>query len=108
MSLYRIIDTNQRERGPFSAERICQRIADGRSDAQTKVQIEGSDEWIQLGDIPEFAEPLRWGDHPPPNPAASEAPTTVVVEAAQEPTKRCARSEERRVGKECRSRWTPY
>lgn len=90
MSLYRIIDTNQRERGPFSAERICQRIADGRSDAQTKVQVEGSDEWIQLGDIPEFAEPLRWGDHPPPNPAASEAPTTVVVEAAQEPTKRCA------------------
>ena len=29
-------------------------------------------------------------------------------EEEKKETKRCGRSEERRVGKECRSRWSPY
>ena len=75
MSSYKIIDTNQRERGPFDAGRICERIADGRSDAQTPVQVEGSGEWKRLGELPEFAGALRAAaaspesaKAPPPSP----------------------------------------
>ena len=39
-----------------------------------------------------------------PKKVESEAPT-VIVESAE---KGDVRSEERRVGKECRSRWSPY
>ena len=89
MPLYRIIDTNERERGPFSAERIAQRIADGRANSHTKVQIEGSDEWIPLGNLPEFSETL-WGGHAPSNTAAPEPGARVGVEPDRAPTKRCA------------------
>jgi hypothetical protein len=93
MPLYRIIDTNQKERGPFDAERICVRIADGRSDAQTKARIEGTDEWRRLGDLPEFAEALKQGELPPPMPSAPSAasktssPAAAVPESVLGPTR---------------------
>jgi hypothetical protein len=65
MLSYRILDTNQRERGRFTAERIFERISDGRSDARTKVQVEGTGEWTELGNLPEFAERLKSDKLPP-------------------------------------------
>ena len=85
MPLYRIIDTNQKERGPFDAERICVRIADGRSDAQTKARIEGTDEWRRLGDLPEFAEALKQGELPPPIPSVPPAASKTSNSAAAVP-----------------------
>ena len=32
----------------------------------------------------------------------------IIIDSASDLTKEQARSEERRVGKECRSRWSPY
>jgi hypothetical protein len=55
MARYKIIDTNGREQGPFSAEEICEQIESARSDALTKVQVEGGDEWRRLGELREFA-----------------------------------------------------
>src|SRR5260221_8921294 len=44
---------------------------------------------------------------PPPKPSGDNSPTTNVVGAPAAPGG-SGRSEERRVGKECRSRWSPY
>src|SRR3712207_2393055 len=48
--------------------------------------------------LPASTEAPPAGDVAPPAPAPPEAPAEAAV----------ARSEERRVGKECRSRWSPY
>jgi len=68
---YHIIDANQVQRGPFSRERICQRIREGRSDAQTKVRADGGNEWVTLGELAEFAEAWSPSEPPPPAPAAA-------------------------------------
>ena len=56
-----------------------------------------SDEFADL-DATAQAEWVRTG----------KASPVELVEAAIERTTRLDRSEERRVGKECRSRWSPY
>ena len=43
------------EYGPASAEQIRQWIAEGRVDAETKLQAEGTAEWRPLAEVPEFA-----------------------------------------------------
>ena len=45
------------EYGPVSAEQIRQWIAEGRVNAETKLQPEGSAEWTRLAEVPEFAAP---------------------------------------------------
>jgi prepilin-type processing-associated H-X9-DG protein len=69
--MYKIIGADQKEYGPVSAEQINQWIAQGRVNAQTKVQAEGG-EWKALIDFPEFAASLgnRAATLSPP-PAAS-------------------------------------
>ena len=49
-----------------------------------------------LGELPENTE--RWPIHRQPPRFDEQSGTTEILE----------RSEERRVGKECRSRWSPY
>src|SRR5258706_918547 len=51
-------------------------------------------------DVAEVA--LREPEPPKPEPPAEEKPPTATPSVAM------VRSEERRVGKECRSRWSPY
>ena len=48
--------------------------------------------------------------HEPPRFAAKGQPLSILakVQVGDSPIKAVTRSEERRVGKECRSRWSPY
>src|SRR2546428_274608 len=52
-------------------------------------------------DLTQEGYPLRWKYRPDVNPSA-------LGTACCDAVNRGARSEERRVGKECRSRWSPY
>ena len=56
--MYKIIGGDQKEYGPVSIEQMRQWIAEGRVNAQTSVQLEGTTEWKPLGSLPEFAELL--------------------------------------------------
>ena len=60
--MYKIIGGDQREYGPITAEQLRQWIAEGRANAQTKVQVEGSSEWKPLASMPELASAVG----PPP------------------------------------------
>lgn len=53
--MYKIIGADGREYGPISADGLRQWIAEGRANAQTKVQVEGSTDWKRLADLPEFS-----------------------------------------------------
>src|SRR2546427_5732883 len=55
---------------------------------------------------PAPATPCRIGRSPQRFPAPSIGPTRSLAHPPRSPSD--ARSEERRVGKECRSRWSPY
>lgn len=65
--MYKIIGGDGREYGPVSADQLRQWVAEGRANAQTRVQPEGSTEWVALGTVPEFAGTA--GVVPPPAPA---------------------------------------
>jgi hypothetical protein len=56
MANYKIIGADLLEYGPVSAEQIRQWIAEGRVNAKTKLQAEGTAEWKPLAEVPEFAE----------------------------------------------------
>ena len=64
--MYRIIGADQKEYGPITLDQIRRWIAEGRINAQTKVQPEGAAEWKTLAEVPELAVllPIR-----PPLPA---------------------------------------
>jgi TM2 domain-containing membrane protein YozV len=53
--MYKIIGADGREYGPVTVEQVHQWLREGRANAQTKVQPEGSTEWKTLAEIPEFA-----------------------------------------------------
>jgi hypothetical protein len=53
--MYKIIGANQAEYGPVSAEQLRQWITEGRADANTMAQAEGTTEWKPLREFPEFA-----------------------------------------------------
>jgi TM2 domain-containing membrane protein YozV len=55
--MYKIIGADGREYGPVTVEQVHDWIREGRANAQTKVQPEGSTEWKALSEIPEFAAP---------------------------------------------------
>ncbi|MGA9776777.1 MAG: DUF4190 domain-containing protein [Limisphaerales bacterium] len=71
MANYKIIGSDLKQYGPVSAEDLRKWIADGRLNAQTKVQIEGTDEWKLLAEVPELEEALR--NRVPPLPTAAPA-----------------------------------
>ena len=54
--MYKIIGSDQKEYGPISGDLIRQWIAEGRINAQTRVQVGG--DWTLLGQVPEFADAL--------------------------------------------------
>jgi len=53
--MYKIIGADGREYGPVSTEQLQQWIREGRANAQTKAQAEGSAEWKPISAFPEFA-----------------------------------------------------
>lgn len=54
--MFKIIGADGKEYGPVTTEQIRQWIAEGRANAQTKVQPEGVTEWQALGSLAEFAD----------------------------------------------------
>ena len=69
--MYKIIGADQKEYGPVTAEQLRQWTVDGRANAQTLVQAEGSTDWQPLSSFPEL------------NPAT--APLEVANASYQEP-----------------------
>lgn len=69
--MYKIIGADQKEYGPVTAEQLRQWAVDGRANAQTLVQPEGSTDWQPLSAFPEL------------NPAT--APLEVATAGYQEP-----------------------
>jgi hypothetical protein len=56
--MYKIIGADGHEYGPVTTEQLRQWIREGRTSAQTKVQVEGATEWKTLGEFSEFADLL--------------------------------------------------
>ncbi len=56
--MYRIIGADGKEYGPISAEVLRQWIAQGRTNAQTRIRPEGAADWKLLSEFPEFAADL--------------------------------------------------
>ena len=83
--MYKILGGDGKEYGPISADVLRQWISEGRANAQTQVQAEGSTDWVALGQIPQFSpafSPPPVGGAPstiyPGAPASSQASTLVV------------------------------
>ncbi len=83
--MYKIIGANQQEYGPVSAEQLRQWIAEGRADANTQAQLEGTTEWRPLRDFPDFAASFGTSPLPPPPSAPSSfaAPVPVFEESGR-------------------------
>ncbi|MDB6112163.1 MAG: Interferon-induced transrane protein [Pedosphaera sp.] len=82
--MYKIIGANQAEYGPVSGEQLRQWIAEGRADANTRAQAEGTTEWKPLREFPEFAglfaaapPPMAPGRIAPMSAPPSGVPATV-------------------------------
>ena len=61
--MYRIIGTDGQQYGPISIDQLRRWIGEGRANAQTRVQVEGAQEWKALASLPELAAELK---APPP------------------------------------------
>lgn len=72
MANYNIIGRDQKQYGPVAETQLRQWIAEGRLNAQSKVQAEGAPEWNTLSDFPEFQDVLK-SSAPPPLPATTPA-----------------------------------
>jgi len=72
--MYKIRGGDGKEYGPVSADTLKQWVAEGRANAQTQVQPEGSMNWVALGQLPEFAEPADTAPTPPSFAATAGAP----------------------------------
>jgi hypothetical protein len=64
--MYKIIGADGKEYGPVTTEQLRQWITEGRTNAHTQVQSEGSTEWKPLGTLPEFAGVFAATQPPPP------------------------------------------
>jgi uncharacterized membrane protein len=70
--MYKIIGADGKEYGPVNTELLRQWIAEGRLNAQSRVQPEGSPDWKTVGELPEFADLFRTAQ---PGPAPFPGPT---------------------------------
>ena len=75
--MFKIMGGDGREYGPVSGTVIRQWVAEGRANGQTRVAAEGTGDWKNLADFPEFADLFT----PKPAHAAStpEAPPPAVA-----------------------------
>jgi TM2 domain-containing membrane protein YozV len=76
--MYKIVGVNGQQYGPVSAEEIRRWIAENRANAQTLVQMEGSQEWKPLISFSEFASELKAVP-----PLITPAPSAVTSRAAK-------------------------
>ena len=73
--MYKILGGDGKEYGPVSAETLHQWVREGRANAQTQVQLEGSVGWTALGLLSEFSSAL--GTPPSPAAAPGAAPSAI-------------------------------
>lgn len=52
--MYKILGGDGKQYGPISADVLRQWIGEGRANAETQVQAEGTSGWAALGQVPEF------------------------------------------------------
>ncbi len=64
--MYKILGADRKEYGPVSAQQIIQWINEGRANASTMARAEGTENWVPLSDIREFAS--LFAGKPPPTP----------------------------------------
>jgi len=57
-AMYKIIGADGNEYGPVSAEQIRQWITEGRLNAASRIQLEGSGEWKLVREVAEFSPQL--------------------------------------------------
>src|SRR5580658_9893078 len=73
--MYKIIGADGREYGPVTEEQLRQWISEGRANAGTKVQPEGTTEWKTLAEVPEFHVSLGISAGAPP-PLSAPSPVS--------------------------------
>jgi hypothetical protein len=78
--MYKIIGADQVEYGPITAEQVRQWVTEGRLNGLSKIQVDGSGQWKQLREMPEFASLL-----PPPPPPISLPAASPLSSAAVPP-----------------------
>ena len=73
--MYKIIGTDGKQYGPVNADVVRRWQAEGRVNAQSLMQMEGSTEWKPLGAFPEFSSDTKSAPPliAPPSPAAARA-----------------------------------
>jgi hypothetical protein len=99
--MYKIIGGDGREYGPVTADQLRRWFAEGRANAQTRVQAEGGTEWKTLGELPEFADLAH-----PVSATPAVPPPIVKANAEQLTTEILARGYDLRIG-DCVGRgWT--
>jgi len=83
--MFKVIGGDQKEYGPVTAQEILRWIAEGRLNRQSRIMAEGTTEWKNLEDFPEFAAALASragqtpGQQPPPFPTAGVAWSSEVL-----------------------------
>jgi hypothetical protein len=75
--MYTLIGGDGKPYGPVSLQQIRAWIAEGRANAQTKVRLEGTQEWTELGELPELRSP----ETPPPLPGSHVTDPAVIAAA---------------------------
>ena len=73
LAVYKIIGADGKEYGPISGEQVRQWMAEGRVNAASRIQVEGSNQWKLVAEVPEFAGAL---------PAQAAHPAPIVMMAA--------------------------
>jgi TM2 domain-containing membrane protein YozV len=77
--MYRIIGVDGQQYGPVSADQLRRWINEGRLNAQTLVQAEGTPDWKPLVSFPELAPELK---PPPIFAAAAPVPNPAITARA--------------------------
>ena len=80
--MFKLLGTDNKEYGPASAEQIQTWIAQGRANARTPLQADGSTEWKPLAEFPEFAAALQQAGQ-----AAVPAAATTGIQSPAPPPK---------------------
>jgi len=105
--MYKIIGGDKQIYGPVSADELRRWIAEGRVNAQTQIQAEGSPDWKPVSAFPEFADALAPHYAPtqlPPAATAPIAPINTDVFTAEI----LSRPAELRIGSCCARAWNLF
>jgi len=106
--MYKIIGGDKQVYGPVSADELRRWIAEGRVNAQTQVQAEGSSEWKPISAFAEFADALAphypVATQPLISPAAPVAPLNAEFFTAEI----LDRPAELRIGSCCARSWNLF